>query len=114
VVYFSANFAKNMLIPVSEILPSALLGIVIAVSGYFILLAASWMSLDRRVDVAVGLATMLSLLIAGPLYSGAFYTAQDGEFAMVFVEVGLITICMGVPLALFAALLRKKNNSLPG
>jgi|SRR5882672_1958154 len=110
VVYFFVNFASNVGSPVRALLPSMLLSLVLAVSGYLVLLVATWLASDRRVQVAIVATTVLSLLIAVPLYAGAFYPAQDGEFMAAFVLVGLPTIVIALILVVFSVSARGERK----
>ena len=106
VVYFFVTFASNVGRPVRELLPSMLFSLVLAVSGYVVLLVATWLASDRRVQLAIVATTVLSLLVAAPLYAGAFYPAQDGEFMAAFVLVGLPTIIIALILVVLSVLTR--------
>ena len=110
VVYFFANFASNVGWPVRELLPSMVLSLVLAVGSFLIMLVATGLAVDRRVQVAIATTTAISLLIAVPLYAGAFYPGQDGEFSAAFVLVGLPTTCVALLLAVFAVLARGKRR----
>jgi hypothetical protein len=112
VVYFFVGFAHNMGSDIADYLPWTMLSLVVACSGYLILLTASWLAIDSRVDTGILIASSLLLLVTLPLYSGAFYPAQDGEFGVVFVLLGLPTICIGVVLALCAVLMRRNANRI--
>ena len=106
VVYFFLNFARNLGKPVAELLPSIAMSLIVAVSPYLILLVATLLAVDRRVNVAIAIVIGLSLLAAIPLYAGAFHPAQDGEFMFAFVLVSLPTIGLAAILAVAAVLLR--------
>ena len=90
--------------------PSMLLSLALAVSGYLVLLVATWLASDRRVQIANTTVTVLSLFIAVPLYAGAFHPAQDGEFMAAFVLVGLPTIVVALILLIFGLLARARGR----
>jgi len=110
VMYFFVNLASNAGRPVRELLPSMLLSLALAVSGYLVLLVATWLASDRRVQIANTTVTVLSLFIAVPLYAGAFHPAQDGEFMAAFVLVGLPTIVVALILLIFGLLARARGR----
>ena len=106
VVYFFLNFAANLKLPVRDLLPSMATSLIVAVTPYVVLYIAACLALDRRVGLAIAIVTGVSLIVAVPLYAGAFYPAQDGEFMYAFVLVGLPTIGLASILAILAALMR--------
>jgi hypothetical protein len=105
-VYFFLNFAANLKLPVRDLLPSMATSLIVAVTPYVVLYIAACLALDRRVGLAIAIVTGVSLIVAVPLYAGAFYPAQDGEFMYAFVLVGLPTIGLASILAILAALMR--------
>ena len=112
VIWFFVNWAGNASLPISELIPGMTLFLILAAGPYLILLAATSLALDRRVQFAIGAVTVLSLLIAVPLYAGAFHPAQDGEFRVLFAFIGLPTT--GVALLLVAvAVLARPDRMLP-
>ena len=78
----------------------------VAVTPYVVLYVAACLALNRRVGLAIAIVTGVSLIVAVPLYAGAFYPAQDGEFMYAFVLVGLPTIVLAIILAVFAVVMR--------
>ena len=105
-MYFFLNFAANLKLPVRDLLPSMATSLIVAVTPYVVLYIAACLALDRRVGLAIAIVTGVSLIVAVPLYAGAFYPAQDGEFMYAFVLVGLPTIGLASILAILAALMR--------
>jgi hypothetical protein len=102
VVWFFVNLAGNASLPIRELLPRMTVFLILAAGPYLVLLTATLLALDRRVQVAIGVVTGLSLLIAAPFYAGAFYPAQDGEFMVAFAFLGLPTGGLALILAAFA------------
>ena len=109
VVYFFLNFAANLRSPVRDLLPSMTTSLVVAVTPYVVLYVAACLALDRRVGIAIAIVTGVSLMVAVPLYAGAFFPAQDGEFMYAFVLVGLPTIALAIVLAVLAVIMRSRG-----
>ena len=84
--------------------------LMVAVTPYVVLYIAGCLALSRRVGIAIAIVTVVSLMVAVPLYAGAFYPAQDGEFMYAFVLVGLPTIGLAIILAVWAVVTRSAGT----